>query len=433
MRGSASAFKFHSFSLKQKRVLTWWMPQSPYRNYDMIIADGSIRSGKTIAMTDSFLTWTLRTFRNQNIILAGKSMGALKRNVLRPMFQILAAKGIPYRYNRSEHFVQIGTNMYYCFGANNEAAQDVLQGLTAAGAYGDEAALFPQSFVEQMIGRCSVEGSKIWLNCNPAGPFHYLKTDYIDQAEEKRILRLHFVLDDNLTLSEQVKERYRRMFTGVFYKRYILGLWVMAEGVVYDMWNEETHLVDDDELPGQFRRHYVACDYGTGNPTTFLLFGEDDKGVVYQIDEYYYDSRAKGRQKEDSEYADDFQKWLPEGLAPAAILVDPSAASFIATLRNRRAKDPRLANIRPADNDVVDGIRRVATRLSQKRLFVHRRCIETRKEYAAYGWDPKAQARGEDRPIKENDHCMDPTRYLINHLDARNDVLQTGSLELINW
>lgn len=433
MRSSATAFKFQPFSKKQKQVLTWWMPQSPYRDYDMIIADGSIRSGKTIAMIDGFLTWSLETFRHQNFILSGRTMGALKRNVLRPAFQILAAKGIPYRYNRSEHFVQIGTNTYYCFGANNEAAQDVLQGLTAAGAYGDEAALFPQSFVEQMIGRCSVEGSKIWLNCNPAGPYHYLKTDYIDKAEEKRILRLHFTLDDNLTLSEQIKERYRRMFTGVFYKRYVLGLWVMAEGVVYDMWDEDVHVVDNADLPGRFRRHFVAVDYGTGNPTTFLLFGEAENGVLYQLDEYYWDSRARGRQKEDSEYADDFQKWLPAGLTPAAILVDPSAASFITTLKNRRSKDPRLANVRQADNEVVDGIRRVATRLSQKRLFVHRRCLETRKEFAAYAWDPKAQQRGEDKPLKENDHCMDPVRYMVNHLDARNDVLQTGRLELANW
>src|SRR5690625_4488384 len=170
------------------------------------------------------------------------------------------------------------------------------------------------------------------------------------------------------------------MFSGVFYQRNILGLWVMAEGVIYDMWNDDVHLVDDDDLPGRFRRYYVACDYGTGNPTTFLLFGEDADGVVYQIDEYYYDSRAKGRQKEDSEYADDFQKWLPDGLTPAAILIDPSAASFIRTMKNRRPKDPRLANIIPADNEVVDGIRRVATRLSQGRLKVHRKCVETRKE-----------------------------------------------------
>ena len=242
-QNSASVFEWKPFSRKQKKLLTWWMPQSPYRDYDIVISDGAIRSGKTVAGIDGFITWSLHKFKDQSFIIAGKSIGALKRNVLRPLFQMLNAKGIPYQYNRSENFIVIGNNTYYCFGANNEASQDVLQGLTAAGAYADEVALFPRSFVEQMIGRCSVEGSKIWMNCNPEGPYHFIKTDYIDKAEEKKILRLHFTLDDNLTLSDEIKERYRRMFSGVFYQRNILGLWVMAEGVVYDMFDREKHVV----------------------------------------------------------------------------------------------------------------------------------------------------------------------------------------------
>lgn len=198
MRNPAKGFKFQPFSTKQKKLLTWWTSFSPYRDHDMIICDGSVRSGKTVAMIDGFVTWSLATFKSEDFILAGRSMGALKRNVLKPMFQILLAKGIPFNYNRSENYVEIGTNTYYCFGANNEASQDVLQGLTAAGAYADEGALFPQNFIEQMIARCSVEGSKIWINCNPESPYHFLKTDYIDKAKEKLILHLHFTLDDNL-------------------------------------------------------------------------------------------------------------------------------------------------------------------------------------------------------------------------------------------
>lgn len=189
--------------------------------------------------------WSQYTFEHQNFILAGKSMGALKRNVLRPLFQILNAKGFKYNYNRSENYIEIGTNTYFCFGANNEASQDVLQGLTAAGGLADEVALFPESFVEQMIARCSVEGSKLWWNCNPEGPRHYIKTEYIDQAAEKNILRLHFTLDDNLTLSPKIKERYKRLFTGLWRKRMIDGLWVMAEGAVYNMFDEEKHLIKD--------------------------------------------------------------------------------------------------------------------------------------------------------------------------------------------
>ena len=399
----AATFEFRPFSVKQKKLLTWWMRPSPYREWDMVIAEGSIRSGKTIAMIDGFLSWSLATFDNQYFILAGKSMGALKRNVLKPMFQILAAKGIAYRYHRSEHYIEIGSNTYYCFGANNEASQDVLQGLTAAGALLDEVALFPQSFVEQAIGRCSVEGAKLWLNCNPESPYHNIKAEYIDKAKEKRILHLHFELDDNLTLSRRVKERYKRLFTGLWYKRFILGLWVLAEGAIYDMWDEDVHLVD---CPAKHFEYGVAIDYATASVMTFGLYGiTGDK--VYLISEYYYDAKQKGRQKTDSEFADDFKRFL-DGVVPRNIYLDPSAASFKAELRKKG-----YSQIRDADNDVVNGIRLVSSFLSSGRFFVDRSCKATAKEFAGYVWDPKAQLKGEDRPLKQNDHAMDRNRYFI--------------------
>lgn len=404
MNAVAAAFKFKPFSLKQKKLLTWWTAKSPYQDYDMIIADGSIRSGKTVAMIDSFLMWSLSSFENQVFILAGKSMGALKRNVLRPMFQILAAKRIAYRYNRSEHYIEIGTNTYYCFGANNEASQDVLQGLTAAGALGDEAALFPQGFVEQMIGRCSVEGSKVWLNCNPEGPYHYLKVDYIDKAREKRILHLHFDLDDNLTLSLKIKDRYKRMFSGLWFKRYILGLWVLAEGVIYDMFDEKLHTGDYQNMT--FDKYYVAVDYGTANPCTFGLYGvKDDK--AYLLREYWYDSKAAGRQKTDTEYGEDFEEFLGDTKATTTY-VDPSASSFIAELRSRGYK------VVTANNDVLPGIRLMAAMISNLKFFVDRSCKHTIKEFSTYIWNAKAQQeRGEDEPLKQNDHTCDRNRYFL--------------------
>lgn len=396
-------FEWHPFSRKQKKVLTWWLPQSPYHDHDMIICDGSIRSGKTIAEIDAYITWSQYNFENQNFILSGKSMGALKRNVLKPMFQILAAKGIPYQYNRSENFIVIGNNTYYCFGANNEASQDVLQGLTAAGAYADEVALFPQSFVKQMIGRCSVEGSKIWMNCNPEGPYHYIKTDYIDKAEEKKILRLHFTLDDNPTLSRQVKERYRRMFSGVFYQRYILGRWVMAEGVIYDMFDKKKHVVPT--IDRNYTRYYVSIDYGTQNPTAFGLWGFFD-GVWYKVKEYHHSGREQKKQKTDKEYSDDLKEFL--GGIRATIIVDPSAASLKAQLK----KDG--FNVIDAVNDVVNGIRNVATALVEGLIKYNDCCKETFREFSSYVWDEKASNRGEDRPLKENDHHMDSDRYFVN-------------------
>lgn len=405
-RRQAAAFRFRPYSRKQLQLLTWWMDNSPVSDRDMVIADGAIRSGKTIPMIDGFMTWSMAEFRNENFILAGRTMGALKRNVLNPMFQILNAKGIPYHYVRSEDpRVEIGSNTYYLFGASTEASQDPVQGLTAAGGYGDDAALFPKNFVEQMIGRCSVEGSRLWFNCNPQGPFHYMKTDYIDQSDDKGIVRLKFRLDDNLTLSERVKERYRRMFSGVFYQRNILGMWVMAEGVVYDMWDDDRHKVST--VPASFSEYIIGVDYGTANPCVFLLLGRaGDRWYV--VREYYWDSAARGRQKTDSEYADDMVAFL-EGVDAATIYVDPSAASFINELRQRGIP------VIQADNEVLPGIQTVARLLAADKLAVHDSCEHTLQEVPSYVWDTKAQQRrGEDKPLKQNDHAMDAWRYALH-------------------
>lgn len=406
-RNNVAAFKWQPFSRKQKKVLTWWTPKSPYNDYDMIICDGSIRSGKTVAMIDSFITWATYTFDGESFIIAGKSMGALKRNVLKPMFQILASKGIPHYYNRSEHYITIGTNTFYCFGANNEASQDVLQGLTAAGAYADEVALFPQSFVDQMIGRCSVEGSKIWMNCNPEGPYHHIKEEFIDKAKEKRILHIHFTLDDNLSLSEKVKERYKRMFSGVFYKRYILGLWVMAEGIIYDMFDHDTMVVD---IIPPIKKYWIGIDHGTANATVFLLTGLGEDGRLYLIDEYYHSGRDTGKQKSPAQYSKEFRKWLNNhGVQPDRIFIDPAAEAFIVQLWSDGVK-----RISQADNAVKTGIELVSSIIGNDLLRVHRRCKNTLKEFASYVWDEKAQERGEDKPIKQNDHAMDALRYICN-------------------
>lgn len=392
--------------------MTWWTKKSPYHDYDMVIADGSIRSGKTVAMINSFLDWSLSTFEDEQFIIAGKSMGALKRNVLNPMFKILAAKGIDYDYQRSsdEPHIKIGTNIYYLFGANNERSQDTLQGLTAAGAYGDEAALFPESFVKQMIGRCSVEGSKVFMNCNPQGPYHWFKLDYIDKAKEKRIVHLHFTMVDNLSLSPKVRERYERMFSGVFYQRYILGLWVLAEGIIYDMFNKVKHTVES--ILRNYEKYHVSVDYGTNNPMTFGLWGLH-KDVWYKVKEYHYDGRARSKQKTDSEYKEDLLKFIGN-LKIESVIVDPSASSFIAEIRNVKYGDGYKIKVKRARNDVLDGIRNVSTAIVDGKIKYNDCCEETFREFSSYAWDEKAQERGEDKPKKVNDHHMDGDRYFVN-------------------
>lgn len=287
-------------------------------------------------------------------------------------------------------------------------------------------ALMPESFVNQATGRCSVDGSKYWFNCNPDGPYHWFKLNWIDKstgylgkqktaeirkkaAEEKKdaglkeLLYLHFTMDDNLSLSEEIKARYRSMYTGVFFKRYILGLWAMAEGIIYDMFDNTKHV--KSQLPKLYTSgRYISIDYGTQNATVFLLWAKGIDNKWYCIKEYYYSGRDKGKQKTDAEYVADLKKFAA-GQKIKAVIVDPSAASFIAELRKNGFP------VLKAKNDVEDGIRLVGTLLNQERILFHISCVNTIMEFASYIWDEKAAEHGEDKPIKQHDHAMDAVRY----------------------
>ena len=407
------SFHFQPFSRKQQQALYWWHPGSGKDHCRLMLADGAIRSGKTVAMTLSFLRWSQCSFQDQDFILAGVTTGALTRNVLSPMFQMLETLGLPWEHKRSAGVVTVGSNRYHLFGADKDNAQDKLQGMTAAGAFADEAALFPRSFVDQMIGRCSVAGSRIFLNCNPNGAFHYLKTDFIDRADEIGLYRLHFTMDDNLTLSPEIRESYARSFQGVFYRQYILGEWVSAEGAVYPMWDnaENTYEETDPEMYQGMRR-YCSIDYGTTNPCVFLDV-RDDGHTFYIAREYYWDSAAARRQKTDAEYADDLTDFLG-GDQNVQIIIDPSAASFRAELRNRgfRTTD--------AVNAVREGISTTATLIGNRQVRAERnRCPALLREIQSYVWDDRARLRGEERPLKERDHAMDALRYLCQTKTSR--------------
>ena len=381
----------------------------------MVLADGAIRSGKTVAMILSFLMWSLTVFSGRDFILAGVTSGALRRNVLMPMFSMLEALRIPYEWKRGEGRVSIGQNRYYLFGADKDNAQDKLQGMTAAGAYADEAALFPRSFIDQMIGRCSVQGSRIFMNCNPNGAYHYIKTDFIDRAGEIGLYRLHFTMDDNLTLSPEIRESYARSFAGVFYRQYILGEWVSAEGAVYPMWDDRENTFTAEEAAGlglRYMRRFCAVDYGTANPCVFLDV-RDDGRTFWIVNEYYWDSAARKRQKTDAEYADDLADFLG-GDRNAQIIVDPAAASFKAELRNRGFR------VQDARNEVREGIATTAVLIGGRQVRADReRCPCLLREIHGYLWDSKARMRGEERPVKDHDHAMDALRYLCQTRTTR--------------
>lgn len=407
-------FKFKPFSRKQRKVLNWWTDGSPVRDYDGIIADGAIRSGKTVCMSLSFVIWAMTSFNGESFAMCGKTIGSFRRNVLYWLKIMLLSRGYTFEEHRLDNYMTVSrgdvTNHFYFFGGKDERSQDLIQGITLAGLYCDEVALMPESFFNQATARCSVEGSKWWVNCNPSGPYHWFKTEWIDRRQEKGLLYLHFMMDDNLSLSEKIKDRYRAMYSGVFYKRYILGQWVAAEGLIYDMFSEETNCVslssaEIEKLIAEApERPVVSCDYGTQNATVFLLWVRGADGASYCVCEYYYSGRTTERQKTDSEYADDLTQWL-NGIKIKRVIVDPSAASFIAELRKHGYR------VKKARNDVLDGIRYTSTLFKNSRLFIDRSCKNTLKELASYVWDEKAADRGEDKPTKENDHAMDAMRY----------------------
>ena len=412
MKKISQIFKFRPFSQKQRKVLNWWCDTSPVKDYDGIIADGAIRSGKTLSMSLSFVLWSMSSFNGQNFAMCGKTIGSFRRNVLFWLKLMLKSRGYAVTDHRADNLVIVtrggAENHYYIFGGKDERSQDLIQGITLAGVFFDEVALMPESFVNQATGRCSVDGSKFWFNCNPDGPFHWFKVNWIDKKKEKRLLYLHFTMDDNLSLSEKVKTRYRSMYTGVFFKRYIQGLWCVAEGLIYDMFDADLHVRDIQSFRHLLidRNRYVSIDYGTQNATAMLLWNKGIDGVWYCIREYYYSGRDNGKQKTDAEYADDLENWL-EGTKIKGVIVDPSAASFIAELRKRGHK------VVKAHNDVLDGIRLTGTKFNQQKIIIASSCINLLKELASYIWDEKAAEHGEDKPVKAFDHACDALRYFV--------------------
>ena len=262
----------------------------------------------------------------------------------------------------------------------------------------------PRSFVEQACARCSVPGSRMWFSCNPEHPEHWFYKEWILKAEERRALYLHFTMEDNPALTPQVRERYARSFSGAFYRRFVLGEWVAAQGRVYDFFDESWAR----PVPvGGMERWCISCDYGTVNPTSLGLWGLRD-GVWYRVAESYYDARAEGRQRTDGEHADALAE-LAGGRDIRAVIVDPAAASFIETLRRRGWR------VEKADNDVLAGIRTTAELLRRGRLVICQGCADALREFTLYCWDEKA---GGDRVTKVHDHTMDDIRYFAASVAA---------------
>lgn len=399
---------YQRLSPRQNLAMTWWN-RPGFTDYDGIICDGSIRSGKTVAMTVGFVMWAMTSFDGQNFALCGKTIESLRRNVTSNLPTWLAGV-FSFKEHRTENKIVVTangkSNNFYLFGGKDESSASLIQGITLAGILLDEVALMPRSFVEQACARCSVEGSKLWFNCNPEGPSHWFYLSWVLGAKERNMLHLHFTMDDNLSLSPAVKARYESLYSGVFYDRFIRGLWVVAEGLIYTMFNKDFHVVRAEARP--YDKYYISCDYGTVNPTSIGLWGRAN-GKWYRMREYYFDSRKEGRQRTDEEHYIELEK-LAADLHITAVIVDPSAASFIEVIRRHGR-----FRVEKASNAVVDGIRNVATRLQCGDIFICEGCTDCIREFGLYRWDEKAAA---DRPIKENDHSMDDVRYFVHKVFA---------------
>ena len=396
---------YAAFSQKQKRVLSWWVPGNRDSGKEAIVCDGAVRSGKTMAMGLSFFLWACVCFDNQRFGVCGKTISSLRRNVLSEILPRLEGLGATWKEKRTENLVTVRflgrENKFYVFGGRDESSASLIQGITFAGILLDEVALMPRSFVEQACARCSVAGSRLWFNCNPAGPSHWFYQTWILEAEQRNCLRLHFTMEDNPSLTAEIRQRYERLYTGVFYRRFILGQWAQAEGRVYDFFEPE---MVRPVPKGTFDKWYVSCDYGTVNPTSMGLWGRHG-GIWYRVKEFYFCSRREQKQMTDEEYARALENLVGERVL-AAVIVDPSAASFIEVLRRRGYR------VMKADNDVISGIRLTSDALKEGRIVICEGCPDCLREMDEYVWDLSSGNR--DRVRKEHDHAMDDMRYFVS-------------------
>ena len=413
-------------SPKQKKILAF-----PYSRYDALICDGAVRSGKTSLMVLAFIDWAMREFSGQRFGICGKTVGSAVENMAIPYLSMSYAKErYALKWRRSQKILEVRrgrrVNYFEVFGGRDESSFALIQGRTLAGVLLDEVVLMPESFVNQALARCSVEGARMWFSCNPGNPSHWFKKEWIDKRKERGALYLHFEMTDNPSLSQKTLERYQSMYSGVFYDRYIRGLWVAAEGLVYPMFEQSRHVLEEEpETEGDY---YVSCDYGVQNPNVFLLWRRE-KGSKRWIclKEDYYSGREEKRQLTDGQRADRLEELLG-GAAPKRVIIDPSAASMKAELRRRGY------HLLDAKNEVLDGISDVATTLHDGQLAFMEGCENALREFGSYVWDKKAADAGIDAPLKESDHAMDAVRYFVktmrlvqrNNQKPRKSIFEGG-------
>ncbi len=397
-------------SEKQQRILAF-----PYSDYDVIICDGAVRSGKTSIMMVAFVDWAMRCFNGCRFGICGKTVDSATKNIVIPYTQMsYANKRYTIKFRRAEKILEVRhgktVNIFEVFGGKDEASASLIQGRTLAGVLLDEVVLMPESFVQQALARCSVDGARVWFSCNPGSPKHWFYTDWICKAEEKNALYLHFAMTDNPSLTGKTLQKYKTYYEGVFYQRYIQGLWVVADGLVYSMFDSEKNTFDDAPFIDDYGRlqagaeAYISIDYGIMNPFAAQLW-VIYKGSAYCWLEYYYSGRDTKRQRTDEEHYAAVDKMVGD-IPVEAIIIDPSATSFKATV-NRHGKYV----CKNGNNDVIAGIGTMSALIKAGMVKVHTGCKDFLDEIQLYSWDSDS---AEDAVIKENDHACDAARYFAH-------------------
>ena len=389
-----------------------WAHLTKFKNRKAIICDGSVRSGKTVSMILGFVHWAMRFFDGKNFGICGKTISSTERNIILPLLNM---PDIPdyysLQYIRGENkriIIRSGshTNTFFIFGGKDESSYTLVQGITLSGVLFDEVALMPKSFVDQAVARTLSEPeARYWFNCNPESAEHWFYKEWICNTRQKKALHLHFTMQDNPILSPEQIADAERLYTGVFYNRYIKGLWCVAEGLIYPMFDKAVHVTHHPELqPGG--DYYISCDYGTRNPTSAGLWYLQLDGHAIRLREYYYDGRKTKTPRTDEEHYAALEQLAGDVADKVrAVIVDPSAASFIECIRRHG-----LFRVWQADNSVLNGIRDTSSLLQMQYLHICDNCTDIIREFSLYRWDESAT---EDRPIKENDHAMDDMRYFV--------------------
>lgn len=383
---------------------------------------GAIRSGKTIASLIAFLIAVAAAPSSGLIVIVGRSLQTIERNVLDPLQDdtLFGAVSKLVVHTRGATTATVLGRTVHLIGAADSRAEGRLRGLTACLAYVDEATLIPRGFWNQLLGRLSVPGARLLATTNPDNPGHWLKKEFLDRSGMLDLRQWHFTLEDNPALDPAYVASLKAEYVGLWYRRFITGHWVQSEGAIYEMFDVEKHVVRT--LPRIDRWLCDAIDYGTVNPYADLLIGIGADRKLYVASEYRHDSRNERRQMTDSEYSKARRAWLarvpqPEsnvvGVAPEWTIVDPSASSYIEQLHR-----DGVTGVTAADNSVLDGIRTVSSLLSTGDLFVHESASGLIDELPGYSWDDGAAERGDDKPIKENDHSCDALRYGVRTTEA---------------